>query len=393
MIPYAERFSAITHQLQRFPTLSLLVLGALSALALAPVDAWWVVLLTVPLALPLLELGRQQKLWHGFWRGWCFGFGYFVAALHWIGFAFLVDIARDLWMMPIALGGLAAYLSLYWGTAAVLAAIATRRGMPMWLAAPITFTVMEWLRGHLLTGFPWAEIGQAVDGMGGVAQLASVIGMHGLTLLILLWGASLYGLVQQRSSERVIAGLTLAILPISYAWGEWSLANNPTRYVPDIALRLVQPNISQNDKWREGNARTIFEQLKTMTAAPSSIGKPITHIIWPESSIPFLIDESAAGRAELASALQPGQTLLAGAVRRSARSDDANYFTSILVFNDKAEILSHYDKWHLVPGGEFLPMAWLLEPLGLRKVVALPESFTPGGGPTTLPIPRSLQPR
>ena len=387
MILAIERFSAILRLLQRFPILSLLLLGALSTLALAPVDAWWVVLLTVPLALSVLQPAPKQKLWHSFWRGWCFGFGYFVAALHWIGFAFLVDVARDLWMMPIALGGLAAYLALYWGAAAALAGIAARRGIPFWLAAPVTFTALEWVRGHLLTGFPWADFGQAVDGMGGVAQLAAVIGMNGLTFLIWLWGAALLGLLSSFRKERIAAAIIVATLPLSYAWGEWSLASHPTLYVPDVTLRLIQPNISQNDKWREGNARAIFEQLKSMTAAPSSTGRPVTHIIWPESSIPFLIDESVAGRSELAGVLQPGQTLLAGAVRRDAPNDDAHYFTSILVFNDKAEVLSHYDKWHLVPGGEFLPMAWLLEPLGLRKVVSLPESFTPGPGPTTLPVP------
>ena len=152
-------------------------------------------------------------------------------------------------------------------------------------------------------------------------------------------------------------------------------------------LRLVQPNIGQNEKWREGNARKIFDELLGLTAAPPSTGRPVTHIIWPESSVPFLIDESNEGKAELARVLLPGQTLLAGAVRRSAPRDDADYFTSILIFDNNANVLNHYDKWHLVPGGEFLPMAWLLEPLGLRKLVNLPESFKAGAGPSTLPVP------
>ena len=152
-------------------------------------------------------------------------------------------------------------------------------------------------------------------------------------------------------------------------------------------LRLVQPNITQDDKWRNGNARAIFDQLLQMTSAPSSTGKPITHIIWPESIVPFLLDESSAGRAELATALLPGQILLAGAVRRDSPKADAHYFTSILMFNDKAEVLAHYDKWRLVPGGEFLPFEWVLGSLGFRHLVNLPEGFTPGDGPKTLPVP------
>lgn len=373
--------------IQRFPFLSLLVLGASSALCLAPVDAWWILFINVPLALSILKRGLAQNLYRNFLWGWSFGFGYFLGALHWIGFAFLVDAANDLWMMPIALGGLCAFLALFWAAAVGAALQMAKRGLALWLAVPISFFIFELLRGHLFTGFPWAVFGQAVDGMGGVAQLASLIGMNGLTLMIWLWAASLFAIAVQERRQRLVAVLVLLTLPLSYAWGEWRLASHPTEYVQGVMLRLVQPNINQNDKWRAGNARAIFDQLRALTAAPSSTGQPITHIIWPESSMPFLIDESAQGRAELAQALKPGQTLLAGAVRRSRAEDSAQYFTSILIFNDKAEVLSHYDKWHLVPGGEFLPLAWLLEPLGLRKVVNLPESFTSGPGPTTLSVP------
>ena len=367
--------------------MSLLALGALSALCLAPVDAWWVLFVTVPLALAILKRSLAQSLSRNLLWGWSFGFGYFLGALHWIGFAFLVDAANDLWMMPIALGSLSAFLALFWAAAVVAAVQMTKRGLPLWLALAISMAVSEFLRGHLFTGFPWAVFGQAVDGMGGVAQLASVIGMNGLTLMIWLWAASILAIVQKNQPERLIAIAVLLTLPLSYAWGEWRLASNPTQYVEGVMLRLVQPNISQSDKWRAGNARAIFDQLRSLTAAPSSTGRPITHIIWPESSVPFLIDESMQGRAELAQVLKPGQTLLAGAVRRSRPDDGADYFTSILIFNDKAEVLGHYDKWRLVPGGEFLPLAWLLEPLGLRKVVNLPESFTTGRGPTNLPVP------
>jgi apolipoprotein N-acyltransferase len=373
--------------LQRFPTFSLCVLGAVSALNLAPIDAWWVLFFTVPLALQILSLKIEQQIWRGFWLGWCFGFGYFLGALHWIGFAFLVDANKDLWMMPIALGGLTGFLALFWAAATMCALQWAKRGAPLWIALPVAFAVFEWFRSFLFTGFPWAVFGQAVDGMGGVAQLASLIGMNGLTLMVWLWAASFHTLWQARRRERLVALAVLTTMPLCFAWGEWHLASHPTQYVEGVTLRLVQPNISQSDKWRAGNARTIFDQLLALTAAPSSTGKPVTHIIWPESSVPFLIDESEPGRAEMAAALNPGQILLAGAVRRAKPDDKAAYFTSILIFNDKAAVLGHYDKWHLVPGGEFLPMAWLLEPLGLRKVVSLPESFTPGPGPTTLDVP------
>ncbi len=375
---FLQRFGA------RHQALKLFVLGALAALGLPPLDAAWLLIVIVPLAFAVLAQGKDDSWLRILWHGWIFGLGYFVVALHWIGFAFLVDPSRDLWMMPIALGGLAAIMSAFWAVAILAGSLLARR-YPIWLTIPIAFGIVEWLRGHLFTGFPWAVFGQMTDGMGGVDQLASLIGMTGLTLMVWLWAGTFYALITER--RRAIAAIILATLPIAFAWGQWRLASHPTQYRDGIMLRLVQPNISQNDKWRQGNARNIYNQLLALTRAPSSTGQPVTHIIWPESSVPFLIDESAEGRAELANALQPGQTLIAGAVRRSAPNDQADYFTSILILNDKAEVQDHYDKWHLVPGGEFLPLAWLLEPLGLRKVVDLPESFRAGPGPANLMVP------
>ena len=364
----------------------LFALGLLSALAMPPVDAWWVLLITMPIVLAGFATELQSRWTRVFSLGWCFGFGYFVAALHWIAFAFFVN-AGDVWMMPLALGALAGGIALFWACSSVLAMGLTKRHMPLFLAWPLCMALFEWLRGNILTGFPWAVLGQAADGMGGVEQLASWIGMTGLTAMIWAWATAPYAIVSGRRSHQSVGALILVLLPLSYMWGEVRLAQNPTRYRSGIMLRLVQPNISQSDKWREGNARKIFDQLKTLSAAPSTTGQAITHIIWPESAVPFLIEESTDGKNELKAALKQGQVLLTGAVRRQSPRDDADYFTSILVFDDQAEVKATYDKWHLVPGGEFLPLAWLLEPLGLRKVVNLPGSFKAGVGPTTITVP------
>ncbi len=372
---------------KRLVFLQLLILGALSALSLPPANAGWILGLTVPASLWHLSQQMRSNTKHILFLGWCFGFGYFLAALHWVGFAFLVDAANDLWMMPIALGALAGGMALFWAFATRLAVWLARQGLPLFITWPVSFAAVEWLRGHILTGFPWAVFGQATDGLGSISQLVAVIGMTGLTLLVWLWAACPFAMFSHNKTERNTAIGILALLPLAVFWGQMRLSANPTAYVPNVMIRLVQPNISQSDKWREGNARKIFDQLKFLSAAPSATGQPITHIIWPESAVPFLIDESDDGKAELKATLKPNQVLLTGAVRRASPRDDADYFTSILVFNDKAEAIGAYDKWHLVPGGEFLPLAWLLEPLGLRKVVNLPGSFKPGKGPSTVVVP------
>lgn len=357
------------------------MLGALSGLAMPPYDAWWIFGFTFPAVLFLIE---KTGLYRAFFLGWIFGLGYFLVALHWIGNAFFVNASTDLWMMPFAVGGLAAFLATYWGLAAGLTRYFHGKGFEPFLLAPVFFTAMEYLRGHLLSGFAWAAPGLAVDGMGSVSQVAYLVGMEGLTFLILLWAAALFGLLR---GQRLLPLMVLALLPLSWGWGEWRLSQNPTQFSATVFIRIVQPNLSEDDAWRSKNARLIFDRLLALSAQPSQLAKQVSHIVWPESIVPFLIDESPAALSQVGQMLGENRILMTGAVRRSAPDPQADYFTSVLAIDGNAKVIAHYDKAHLVPGGEFLPLAWLLEPLGFRQVVSLPESFKAGKGPESLRIP------
>jgi apolipoprotein N-acyltransferase len=358
--------------------------GVSGALALPPIGLWPLLLVAVPLVLHQLERvpgGRQA-----FGAGFLVGLGYFVVALQWIGVAFLVDAATYLWMMPFAVGGLAAFMALYWGLAGLVAWGLFRRGVSLAFGFPAVLAAAEWLRGHLLTGFPWAAPGLAATGMGGVLQLAALIGMTGLSLLIMLWAAMPFAL-WRGGRERWLALAVLALMPLAHVWGQYRLARHPTALVPGVTLRLVQPNIAQDDKWRAENTRVIFDTLKELSFRPAQ-GAPVTHIIWPESAVSFFIDESAEARKELAEGLKGETVLLTGALRRDVRPDGSeSIFTSLIVFDGAARPLAHYDKWRLVPGGEFLPFESILKPLGFRRVVTVPESFEAGPGPVSLTIP------
>ncbi len=370
------------HRLKLFPAAILtFLLGALSGLAMPPYDQWWIFGITFPAVLILIQ---RVKLTHALTLGWSFGFGYFLVALHWIGYAFFVNASTDLWMMPFAVGGLAAFLAIYWGLAVALTRHFSAKGFEPVFLAPVFFTAMEYLRGHLFSGFAWAAPGLAVDGMGGLSQLAYLVGMEGLTFLILLWASAIFSLLQ---GKRLLPLMVLALLPVSWGWGEWRLAQTPTQFSETVFVRIVQPNLSEDDEWRSKNARLIFDRLLALSAQPSQLTKQITHIIWPESVVPFLIDESPNALSEVGQMLGENRILMTGAVRRSETDPKADYFTSVLVIDGNSKVIGHYDKSHLVPGGEFLPLAWLLEPLGFRQVVSLPESFKAGKGPESLRIP------
>ncbi|CAN5373283.1 apolipoprotein N-acyltransferase [soil metagenome] len=363
-----------------------LLAGAAAGLSMPPFDLWPLLFIACPV---FFWLGEGTETWRrAFLLGWCFGLGYFIVCLYWIGEAFLVDAATYLWMMPFMVGGLAGGMALYWGFAAAAAHLIPWRGISRLLLLVVALSAAEWLRGRLFTGFPWAAPGLAAIGMGPLAQAAALVGMTGLTVLILLWSflPALLGLHRSRGAMIVAAAL-FATLPALAVWGEMRLAGAGGETVPGVRLRIVQPNIPQNEKWRDGNARAIFEKLialsnSTTLEQPQGIAG-VTHLIWPESSVPFFIEDSAGARDGLAALLPDGTALIMGALRH----DDAHVFNSVLVFNGRADVVARYDKWRLVPGGEFLPFEWLLEPLGFRKVVTVPGSFAAGPGPLTLAIP------
>jgi len=372
--------------------------GVLIAIGLPPLGWWPLAFLGFPLFLVLLQTGRGPGWRSSFGLGWAFGLGYFALAFHWIGYAFFVDAGTYLWMMPFMLGILSGGMAVYWGIAAVLARRFGGSGLPLVLTFAAALAGVEWLRGHLFTGFPWAAPGLLADGMGGVAQAASVIGMTGLTLLIVLWASLPYVfLAPDRPRARLAGVALLLLLPALWGWGELRLRGAGDAMVPDVAIRIVQPNLPQEEKWREDNARQIFDDLVQMSAMPTA-DKPdgiggISHVIWPESAVPFLIDESPVAKAELKPLLGGRTALLTGAVRvdRGGEGEEPDAHNSIIVFDGNADPVARYDKWRLVPGGEFLPLSWLLEPLGFRQVVQTPGSFVPGAGPRTVLLPGGLR--
>jgi apolipoprotein N-acyltransferase len=369
--------------------------GAAAALSMPPFDLWPALFIAVPLLVWMIEGSRGWG--SSFLTGWLFGLGYFTLCFYWIGIAFLVDAATYLWMMPFMVGGLAGGMAIYWGLAAVAAARANQRGLGRIIVLAISLAVAEWLRGHLFTGFPWTAPGLAAIGMGSVAQAAAIAGMPGLTLLICLWAGlpALIGERQIASREIVTAILLAALLPMAWAWGEWRLDQDDKGIVPGVRLRIVQPNIAQTAKWRASDAVAIFNTLTSLSntkteEAPDGIGD-FTHVIWPESAVPIYLAENESALSRIDDLLPDKTILISGVLRRDinqlGRDGWPQVYNSILVFDGDAKLATWYDKWRLVPGGEFLPFESVLAPLGFRKVVTVPASFAAGAGPATLVIP------
>lgn len=376
--------------------------GAISVLGLAPFDFWPLLFVTFPVMIWLID-GAATGRWGGVMNasvaGWCFGFGYFVAGLYWIGDAFLVDAKNFGWLLPIAVTGLPAYLAIYTGLGFALARALWTRGPFRILTLALTLTVAEWLRGHLFTGFPWNAFGYALTGPLVLAQASALIGLWGLTFLSIAILASPATLADERADTHrpwlplLLSGLVLAALAI---YGAARLALFPTDFVDGVRLRIMQPNLPQDDKFNYAAKQRIMSRyiaLSSRTTGPQSAGVgDATHLIWPESAFPFFLAREPDVLAQIADLLPEGTVLITGAARApdsTAGMKGPRAYNSVYVIDHDGTILSIYDKVHLVPFGEYLPFQDFLESIGLRQLTKIQGGFLAGDRRRALSVPRA----
>ncbi len=377
--------------------------GALSALALPPLFWAPVLFLTLPTLVLLLDAAdadppSHKRVWHparlmrgAFSVGWWFGFGYFLAGLYWIAEALTVNASAHAWLIPFALifipGGLALFIAIpcaiagrFWGLGF------SRVGL---LASLLT--IGEMARGVLFTGFPWNGFHSALGIHDSLLQGMSVVGATAASLLVLLVAMSPGGIWPLRltNNRARLAGLFCFILALAWiGFGVARLVSAEDRFVENAQFRLVQPNIAQVDKWKPELGSQHFNTLLRLTlegSSPQSLGLlSTTHVVWPESAFPFLLNQRPDALAAIGQALPLGTQLLAGAIRTEPRGQDRVFYNAIYAFNDRGEIADAYDKVRLVPFGEFLPFADLVDRAGLRPIVSAPAGFERGRDPRTL---------
>ncbi len=381
------------------------VAGAASALAMAPFFISPVLFITLPVLTWLIDgagavgPGRRAVLLRAAGAGWWFGFGYFLLGLFWIGEAFLVEADKFAWLMPFAVLLLPAGLALFTGLAAAAARLFWSPGVTRILVLAITLSLAEWLRGHVLTGFPWNVLGYALTWPLPLMQSASVLGIYGLTLLCVAIFAGPLVIIadaEQADARRAVlrAGL-LVVVPLLalYALGTWRLAADAAPMLDGVRIRIVQASVPQRDKWRPEKQRQIFEDQLALSRHDAGGRQDdlagITHLVWPEAAMPFLPLEHPEALAAIGEMLPNGTQLLSGALRLKhiPASDPAvarEGYNSLMVFGDKGNLEQTYDKIHLVPFGEYLPMQELLESIGLEQLTRWRGGFAIG------PVPRPL---
>jgi apolipoprotein N-acyltransferase len=365
------------------------LLGALAAAALPPVDLTPLLAVSFSGLVWLADGDRRRR--DAFLLGWSFGCGFFVAGLYWIAAALFIDIARFWWLVPFAVLGVPVGLGIFTG-GALLAAFELRRrlalgGTARVLVLAAAWSLAEWLRGHVLTGFPWNLVGYAWSGgfPGSLAllQTTAVTGIYGLSLVTVIAAmlpATLGDLGRLRRAP-LIAALLLIALPA--AGGAVRLAAGPPGMVPGVTLRLVQPAIAQTLRNDPSAELANFEREMALSRAP--VAGKLSAVLWAESGGPPFLNRDPAARRAIIAAVPPGGLVIAGTVLTDPPpAVPRHIWNSLVAIDGSGEIVASYDKSHLVPFGEYVPLRGVLP---IQKITPGAIDFSSGDGPRTLTAP------
>jgi len=354
--------------------------GLVSALGFAPLGAWPLTILAFAALLWLLE--GAPSLRSALARGWWFGLGQFVLGLNWIATAFTYQAAMPAWLGWIAVVLLSFYLAIYPAVAAGLAWRwhgGNRIALVLLLAA--AWILGEWLRATMFTGFPWNPAGVIWVGVGGVAALATWVGTYGLGAVTILAAGALFLLARRHWRS----GAALAVPILIVALLPYPLRVTEPAGPPRPLVRIVQPDIGQQDKWQPGFEQANFERFVRLSGTP---GAEPRLLLWPESATPYYLAFDPEARRRIAALLGPNDLLLLGAdepiLDDHGRSIAA--YNSAFVLRPDGSLAGRYDKAHLVPYGEYLPMRPLLTAIGLSRLAPGDLDFRDGPGPRTLDL-------
>lgn len=385
----------------------LLVAGAIGGLSVPPFYFLPTLFLTLPLLVWALDGAELKRGWRrlfgpAFRIGFAYGLGYFLVAFHWLGAAFFVAGGTAmLILMPFAMLALAALIALFWGIGAALAHLFWSHG-PWRIVTLATFlTLAEWARGHFSSGFPFDLIGYAFAANDEMSQLASVIGVYGLTamgLLLALTPALIWPADERRLTRRLVPFfLALLVIAGQVGYGHYRLATTTIGKAPAVKLRLVQPMVLEQADWTAAKPADIITKLLDLTTGKTSPDDPgvagADQIIWPESALPFFLSDYPDALARIGRMLPANALLLTGAPREeydaeaTGTSDTPPAFNSLIAVNHRGEIVASYDKSHLVPFGEYLPFPRFFDLFGLKQFVPGATGWQPGTGKRLMTLP------
>jgi apolipoprotein N-acyltransferase len=365
------------------------LLGALATVAMPPLSFTPALLVAFPGLVWLLD--GSGRAWRAAFDGWWFGFGFFVAGLYWVAYALLTDASQFAWLIPFAVIGLPALLALFTALAASLAHFLWQPGAMRVLALAVAWSAAEWLRGHALTGFPWNLVGYTWTWSDAMVQATSVLGIYGLSFLTVLVAASPAALATATARANArgwpMPAFAAVLVAAGFVFGFLRLAAADNGVVAGVEVRIVQANVAQSFKWDADQLPANVERHLALTRGPGI--ERMRVVVWPETAMPYDLERDAALRSALGGLVGPGALLVTGVPRFELDAEGrflARIWNSVAVLDASGAMVGAYDKAHLVPFGEYVPLRSVLASLGVRAVTGFID-HTPGPGQRTLALP------
>lgn len=350
--------------------------GALIALAFAPFQFWPILFLSIPVFFSLLDASKTPR--HAMARGFAFGYGYFMAGTWWIANALTVDMAKFGWLIPVCVLGLSAVAALFF---ALLGWLYHRIKSPHLFTNILRFIALwvaiEYLRSIGIFGFPWNLAGYAALASIEVAQLASIIGVFGLSVLVIAVSILPVLTLKHDTRHMRIAGIVVPLLMMSAAYGYGAQRLPESAPLTETTVRIMQPNIPQNikgsDQWLAKSLDVLSELARGDNGSALT---PADFTVWPETAYPLPI------RGNRITLLTPASgTLITGALRVEGESAQVRIYNSVAAIDSSGLLLAAYDKHQLVPFGEFVPLRSVLP---LDKITPGDLDFSRGTGAQTI---------
>ncbi|WP_169566859.1 apolipoprotein N-acyltransferase [Sneathiella limimaris] len=347
-------------------------LGALLAATLAPVHA--IFFLPVCFSGLLLLVSNITTRWQAFFTGWWFGWGFHIAGLYWIGVAFTIDADTYAALLPIPILVLPACLAIFTGLTTLIIHLLGGRGILRILAFAGIWTGLEYIRGILFTGFPWNLIGYAWGDMLAMLQWTAFVGIYGLTFLTVLISSIpvILGDTTYSKNNRhfwILADCCLIILLVGV--GFWRLNAPDLEKFDDMKVKVLQPGNEQKDKWKSG---TRFQHVKRLEDLSRQNPSDANLLIWPETAVPFFLTTDERIRNYLTRNVPKNGYLITGAPRR--HPIERKYWNSVQALNAQGKIEGIYDKRHLLPYGEYLPLRSFLKSSGLASLIPVLDQMS-----------------
>lgn len=377
---------------KKYSLIFLFLLGLGVNITFAPSVLWWTFPFFFSPALLILEKMKTSR--EALWGSFLYHVGFFLGGVWWVSISLSVDWTRFWWILPFSLFGIPIILSaLFMGTLYFFRAVKRSPLIKVNIMIGLIL-IIEYVQTYYFPQFPWNLYGYIFTSNTLLLQLVSLVGIFGLTIVTLFFGSLIYLWFKGPIYKKITIIFMIFVVSIGI-WGFSRLEENPISLDKSVAIRLVQPNVAQKLKWDHSFREHIFKKFIALSSLPSSLETSFSFIIWPESAVPYFLEEETQKRVFLSHLLEPYAYLVTGGSRRTcsipfipcSRQPILEVWNSLLVVNAKGDIEGFYDKSHLVAFGEYIPFRSFLGALGLKKITHGSLDFSKGIGPKTIELP------